>query len=334
MRVLGPWRMWTALRTEDHDGACPSWCRAQLAFAPVTENLEFALLGNPTLPLTDQLPDAEWAKPYGDRPRVNVAVEPNATLGRATEMAVMALRELHPGDYTYAGVFFAFHSNYDEHGMANRWGRISTTVTLITERGSAVWNQPARAATVRDLLAAKEADALLGDPRKPYVVLNPPMGNGVLGSWDDVARAWTVFWQVLEQLDVVGGVAGLAVLVRDEVRRRAASRMASLLRRLGPGWQERRGAAHDIGSFLNEKPRSTQSLSRLLDVSSEDAETLLLGRGFSQDSSGLWVPAEDEAGALLHRVAAHLDWTERVDQPKHIVERLGRIAEGHDPYSR
>lgn len=55
----------------------------------------------------------------------------------------------------------------------------------------------------------READALLGDPRRPYVVLNPPMGNGVLGSWDDVVRAWTVFWELLERLDVVGGIAGL-----------------------------------------------------------------------------------------------------------------------------
>ncbi len=96
-----------------------------------------------------------------------IPVDPNTTFGQATQMAVDVFQDLQPGDYRYAGVFFAFHSDYDEAGMASRWGRISTTVTLIDEQGHAVWNQPAYSARIQELLAAEKrmlSSAIHGGP--------------------------------------------------------------------------------------------------------------------------------------------------------------------------
>ena len=290
----------------------------------VMENLHFALLGDPTLSRFDQLPQSEWSKSYAERQRVVVTVMLDAPLRQATQLAVEALRIAAPGDYSDAGVFYAFYRPSDIDGILPAWGRISTTVTLATADGSAEWNHQAGSTTIGQLIEADDAEALDGDARRPYVVLCPPHGNGIFGSWQDVVNAWTVFWSLLERLDVVAGMAGLAVLLRDETRRTAVRRMSTVLAAGARRWTQRRATAHDLGSFLDDRPRSTESLSRLLGIPVEDVEILTVGRGFVQDSSGLWIPASDDAAQILRDVAGSLDWIADADNEEEIIRLVRR----------
>lgn len=301
-----------------------------------------ALLGDPRAPrgYPGQLHDEEWARPYAQRPKAHLTVDETDTLQDACRQAVTHFESLFPeGDFRDANIFFAFYLSEDESGMSSRWWRrISTVVTLVDLDGRALWNRSAGSATYASLLEAAEAGALLGDPRRPYVVLNPPMGDGFLGSWQDVVNAWGVFWELVKAASIVGGAIGLPASLEWFFRKRSGGlgpeELAAVCGAHASSWAERWGKPPDVGATIEQPDRrSATELARLLGCDVPEAEVLLVGRGFVRDeASGLWVPGQDEASVLLRRAAGSIDWSNS-SEPDDLNDRLRKAIRGEDPWS-
>ncbi len=305
-----------------------------------------ALLGNPDPSVTlaeERLSEAEWGRPYAERAKAHLDVRPEEGLSAVTSRAVEEFRLRFPdGDFQDAGILFAFFEPGDEDGIGGGWGRISPVVTLVDELDRATWNQPAESTRYAELLRAAQAGALRGDPTRPYVVLSPPHGDGVLGTWQDVVNALSVFWQWVNNVYSVGetatGIAGQFLVGREVyklVQRWQAKRAANapeVIDRYRAEWEARGGRPPDVGAFLDQRPRSTEEVSRLLGCTEDEAATLLRSRGHElSDADGLWHLGTDEAARLLQRVAEVTDWAGNIS-PEELRERLNRAIAGRDPW--
>ena len=288
------------------------------------------LLGDPLKPFGEQIDDEEWERPLTARPSVEIVVDSSTTLDAALESARHALEdELGRGDFTAAGNFVAFSTEDDVDGITGRWPRLDTTVTLPDGEGRATWNHPPFEVDYSDLLRASEAELLVGDPIQPYVVLEPGIGDGFLGTWDDVVRAWHVFWQFLEAMDTTGGVAGIAFTLRELYRRRVRD-AAKVIEDHAAEWRERGALPFDVGALLDAKSRTLVSNARLLGITPDEAEALLTARGWRLQS-GIWVPSAVPVDRIAQGIAKHLDYASSSDEDQ-LRQALMRIVEGRDPW--
>lgn len=275
-----------------------------------------ALLGDPTIgpapegePVSDQLPQEEWNRPWDERPKVLLSVGEEEAFGPILARATQAFRGAFPeGNFEYAGVFYCLFKPGDEFGATGPMGK---QVTLVDEAGVASWGHPFENVAFGDLLRAAEAGALPGDPLRPYLVLNPPMGNGVSALWPIVLEAWRTVLPVLERIDIVGGgfvvpAAWLLNRLRNRLRRTPA-----VLERRHEEWAARGALPLEFLQFLDQRPWPQERLARLLGCTTEEAGALLAGRGFTYDPEDRrWHLLSNADARLLEQLwqaAVHLD---------------------------
>src|SRR5919108_1187805 len=298
--------------------------------AAVGLSVTAALLGDPLRHDSGRLGPDEWERRYEDRPKVDLSVREDMTLGETIDLAVASFAQRFPeGTFEDTGTFYAFHSEFDDDGMASGWGRISRTVNLVDEQGRALWNRPAASTTYQDLLIAADGDSLLGDPVRPYVVLCPEIGNGFYGSWQDVVNAWLVFWRLVETASQVSGALSLPLVLVTLLGHRVR-RSPEVIQAHAAEWDRRHATPPDVGALIDQKPRNTKTLARLLGLSVEETEILLESRGYEM-KSGLWVPGEGAAQQILRRVAEYAEWVGPVEEVESQA-RLRRAIEGQSPW--
>ena len=295
--------------------------------------LTVALLGDPSIgpapggePVSNQLPDEEWNRPWDDRPKVSLTVAADETLGSILSRATEAFRESFPeGNFEYAGVFFCLFNAGDEFGVT---GPLETQVTLVDEAGLASWGHPFENVTFGDLLRAANTGAIAGDPLRPCLVLNAPMGNGVSALWPIVLEAWRTMFPVLEGIDTVGGgllpAAWLVKRLRNRLRR-----TPDVLESRHEEWATRGALPAEFLQFLDQHPWSQERLASLLGCTIEEAGALLAGRGFTYDPEDqrwhLLSNADARLLGELWQAAVHLDAVDRESAREEMVLRVHDI---------
>ena len=128
---------------------------------------------------------------YGDRPQVEVEVSDRTTLAEALEMAAVQLGiSVNPSDDWHGEgskvldycAFVAFYKPEDEEGhVLRRWDDLHD-ILIVEEDGGLRWRNEASTVSYADLLRTEEAGLLDGEALRPYLILQPPAGNGVLVS--------------------------------------------------------------------------------------------------------------------------------------------------------
>ena len=247
-----------------------------------------ALLGDPSIgpapegePIPNQLPDEEWNRPWDDRPKVSLTVSEEEAFGSILAKATRAFKEMFPGgNFEFAGVFYCLFKDGDEFGAT---GPLETQITLVDEAGQASWGHPFDNVTFGHLLRAAQAGAVTGDPLRPYLVLNAPMGNGVSALWPLFLEAWRMVLPILEGIDTLGGglvipAAWLVTRLRNRLRSTPA-----VLESKHEEWAARGALPGEFLRFLDQHPWSQERLARLLGCTTEEAGALLAGRGFTYD---------------------------------------------------
>jgi len=254
----------------------------------VSESIEVvvALVGDPTQPLPEILPERFWLQPYSERQTVALDVRPDESVGDVLQRAVEQSGA--PG----MGARIAFYAPDDEQQLNPR--RASPTVPLVDDAGRVTWRHYWYEPTYGELLRSGEAGALNGDPRRPYLLLEPGRGNGFLSDWPTIL---TVLVAVRYALGLVADMDGAASVV-DRLRRktRAAS---DVIEAKGDDWSSRNGDPYDVAEWLDDRPWLPADLVPLLGCTEDQAEAMLWAFGFAQADSGLWRRNADEEARLL-----------------------------------
>lgn len=153
--------------------------------------------------------------------------------------------------------------------------------------------------TYRELVAAAEAGVIDGDPRRPYLVLQPGFGNGMLVDWQTLVVVWVAFWHVLDKIDVALSVSEKAQNALDKLRNRAKD-AAPVVEEHFREWDERGGRPDNVDALLGRRPWHEGDLAQVLGCTPGEACAFLAGAGYARDSAGLWRRGEDEEAELLH----------------------------------
>jgi hypothetical protein len=187
--------------------------------------------------------------------------------------------------------------------------RMEFSVTLIDDEGRAMWGvYDWKTVTYAELLRAYEAKALGGDPRRPFLVLVPAMGNGVLAEWIPYLEA---IWQVIQVFATVGGATAFG----REVISAASERLeqsAPVLEEHHSAWTERKGTPAAIKAFLGERPWHPKDLGSLLGCAEQEAKTVLWAFGYAE-RSGLWWKGGDGTAELLATLGDEIELSYSLD---------------------
>jgi hypothetical protein len=153
---------------------------------------------------------------------------------------------------------------------------------------------------------ASEAGALGGDAHRPYLLLEPAYGNGVLPSWDQVLVGLVLLRGVLGIIaDTHGATQAVASLAARAKRLLDRFRKApDVVEQYHASWVARGARAPiDVERFIDRQPWHLDVLAPLLGCTPDAAAALLAGRGFTYaERDGLWHPEGDPDGQALHRI--------------------------------
>jgi hypothetical protein len=231
--------------------------------------------------LYDVLPEKYWSVPYSARDKVTLQVEPDETLGDVLRRAALHWS-------TMVGAHVAFYRPEDEGSPPRRMGPV---VPLIDEHGRVTFGHYFGDVRYVDLLRSADAGALDGDPRRPYLILQPGIGNGVLPDWHTIQTIWQTVEYVATALATAGG-AGAALLgakkaTIDRLRKRAKDTQAVVAEK-SEDWVSRNGEPYDFGEWLDDRPWLPAEIAPLLACTEGEAEAVLWAFGFAPSESGLW----------------------------------------------
>lgn len=198
------------------------------------------------------------------------------------------------------GASVAFFRPEDEERVAG--GRVSAAVPLVDERGRVTFGHYFHEVRFGDLIRSGEAGALSGDPFRPYIVLRPGVGNGVLPDWETIKAVWDAMDYVLARIANAGGAAAAAYAVKkgiiDRLRKKTQAVSKVIDARSGD-WASRNGQPYDVQEWLDDRPWLPADLVPLLDCSESEAEAVLWAFGFAPASLGLWRRDADQEARLL-----------------------------------
>lgn len=261
----------------------------------MTMTVTVALLGDPTRPLGDMLTEESLALRYSERSTVELAVEDAETLGQVLTRAAELFDLPSQLAETYGGLPSDFVSFYTSRDNSSFQSGITTEVVLVADEGYATWGHYYRDVIYRDLLRSAEAGALGGDPKRPYLVLQPGIGNGVIADWEQLLQAWEVAYPILKDLGATYG--GLQAVARAS---RAAAKGIDVLRKYHRRWQDRNASPDHMAEFLKRPAWSTQGLATLLACSPDEAEHLLTLHGYSYDgTTKVWSQRGEQVAEFL-----------------------------------
>jgi len=264
-----------------------------------------AVLGDPNHPFEDweaSMPEEDFARPYADRPKVELEVENNErlidVLGRA--VADLGIGATWSDDPQEEIAFVSFYVPEDEERYERSLNRYfgTSNLTLVDDQGRVQWNVYFKDITYGQLLRAGEAGVLGGDPRRPYLILSPGVGNGMVVSWQDVALALLIIKETLGVLSNTEGAIAFGQRVLQTARDRVG-KAKEPVENHAVDWTKRGALPWDFAQLLGRRPWHTKDLAERLDCSDQEADAILWAFGYTVDSAGLWRRGGDEPAELL-----------------------------------
>lgn len=160
-------------------------------------NVTVALVGDPQTAFEGLQWPGDFMKPYEKRPKVDLVVDEDETLGEVLGRAAEHWNVASAHGFADVPAFVEFYRP-DHRPM------MKVELALLDADGRVYFTHDWRNVTHSDLLAADEAGLLMGDPRRPYLLLQPGMGNGSLIDWAMLAGIWQAFRDALGFLDEAG----------------------------------------------------------------------------------------------------------------------------------
>lgn len=264
-----------------------------------------AVFGDPSQPFGEGVPyPEEWRRPYAERLTIQRRVEPNANLG---DVLIDVARELGVSysDPEWGELeripFVSFYKEGDEDEFQ---GPFESYLPLVDERGRVTFNNwDFNEVSFAQLVRSAEANALQGDPLRPYLILHYEVGNGVIADWPTLVNLWDLSWYVLDRIAVVGGAVGAFVgakMMIERLRDRTRSGRDAVAAH-ATQWRDEQGLHPGmLGSFLRATPRTTTQIAGLLGCSQAEAEAVCWAFGLTQDeATGQWKPGDDLESQLL-----------------------------------
>ena len=113
-------------------------------------------------------------------------------------------------------------AEYDGIKIRNWNSRINQHVVVVrNEKGRATWRRPPFDATIGELLDARDAGLIDGDPRQVYLVPSIPQGAfGLGGEWQHFVDNLKILWEVTDAIGQVGGAASAVYWLKTLTERR------------------------------------------------------------------------------------------------------------------
>jgi hypothetical protein len=255
-------------------------------------SLTIALVGDPLDPWAGQQGGEIRGDgmPYRELPKTVLEASRNDHLLDLLKSASREFGVSYPDGQESAPSWIAFYRPGDEEVYDPL--RESSAVQLLADDGHLTWvgwwHDPV--VTVGNLLDSGEAGALDGDARRPYLILRPGYGNGILPTWAEFLL------MLIAMRDTLGIIADAQGSV--QAAKSVGAWAARLLRRIrsvpevvdanAKHWSEHGGSPANFTALIDRQPWDSDVLSDLLGIAQAEAEVLLAGRGFAIDrGSGL-----------------------------------------------
>lgn len=259
-----------------------------------------ALLGDRSHPfetVSRSLPEKELARPYADREKVTLEVRADEPLTdvfdrSAAEFLIEAPWE---GPVSEAIAFVAFYTAEDEDRFT---GPYTSELTLLDGEGRARWGVYFRDVTYGEIVRAADAGILRGDPRRPFLVIAPGHGNGMLPTWAAFLVGLDVLWKVMQAVATTEGVLAFSKRVVEGARLRLRPGREALEAHYLE-WSDRGGRPDTLLDTLGQRPWASADLAEVLGCSAREAEAILWALGYTPAESGLWRRDGDEEARLL-----------------------------------
>ena len=285
-------------------------------------NVEVVVVGDPSRPLSmgHQLPE-DMDVPYELLRKVDLDVDEDETLGAVLTRAC-ELIGVEPAWEAPVIDGIGFIDFYRE----GRRPLLGHEVTILDIDGHVKWVHRWKQVTYAELVRAGEAGVLVGDPRRPYLFLQPEIGNGFVVTLLVLYGAWKVFWGVVDDLERARDLANAAGrLFRGRTRE-----VGEVIDTYYEVWQRNGARPDNLARFLGEHEWSLEHLADFLGCTTEQAEALLLGFGHERGQDGRWRPGGTEEAKFLRDTAQVLSiggaWAED-DLEKVLSERIERFLE-------
>lgn len=298
--------------------------------------LTVALAGDPTDWLSGLRHPEDWEIPYVDRPKAVLDARDDETLRAvlaraATEFGVTPASW---PDGSTARLDLAFISFYHPDRDTDL-GRLRREVTLLDDQGRARWTSRWYDEPISEFVRAGAAGVLDGDPARPYLILQPGIGNGVLVDWPTFVELWNLWWDVADKAVVLGALVGW---LRRQQKRGGPppDETGDAIESRYREWQANGARPDNFAEFLGQRPWHEADLADALGCSPEIAEALLLAFGHERNTAGLWVPGSSQTAKLLQgqvELIIHAGMTTRVDAIEQVLRARGEklAADGVAP---
>lgn len=192
-------------------------------------------------------------------------------------------------------------AEYDGIKIRNWNSRINQRVVVVRdEKGRATWRRPPFDATIGELLDAREAGLIDGDPRQVYLVPSIPQGAfGLGGEWQHFVDNLKILWEVTDAIARVGGAASAVYWLKTLTERRSKG-AEEAIEAHGAEWTERGAAPADVVNLLAARPRTKEEIAALLGCTDNEAEAVLWTLGCTYDkATNLWNPRGDPVAELI-----------------------------------
>jgi hypothetical protein len=295
-----------------------------------------ALSGDPSNrnPLRDYAQDL--AQPYADRLKVEISAGPDETLGSVLDRAVDAF-DVDFSSVSYGGTFSPSFVSFYKPDSEGETGEIYWALPTIDDTGRVRWGRPFRDATIAELARATEAGALDGDGTRPYLLLQPAIGNGMLWSWAALLTGLNIVAAAMTLASNVEGTFALKDRIGAAIDRWRRGKEVAEEHHLD--WLEHGAQPEDLLRFLGQRPWAAADLGGLIGCSEAEAAAILWAFGYEQAESTLWRKSSDPVARLLADCIDEVRLSFHLDYPRYellLRERMSRyFAEGvrqPDPY--
>lgn len=301
--------------------------RTPVRVALVSHHVTLAVIGGHDGLFNAPFANQGYELPYASRKKVELEADGSETLKSLFDRAITELGVgIGHGERAADTLAFgAFYKPEDDGGLDNRRFLHLHDLTTVDEEGRAVWGRPYTAVTLNELLRAEGAGALDGDPLKPYLILQPPAGNGVLATWALLIVGLQILKTILATASDIEG--GLQLQERLERRHDRVDRGERAVSEYYLRWGERGARPDNFSDLLyHSQTWSPEDLAALLDCPITSAEAILEAFGYARDEVGLWRLRGDEDAVFIAGatdeviVAAGMPGTPEVEVKKRLEE--------------
>lgn len=278
----------------------------------------------------------------GSDRRSSLTIAEDQTLAEVLETAARELG-LYPAADHYNPTFVAtynsvaFYRPEDDYGFAERHvpRHLLSEMTLVDDRGRAIFGvHNLRAVRYRDLLGAADAGVLGGDPRRPYLIIEPGYGDVPPPDWGLALEGLKALRETFGVAGDIGGSLALAKMVVDAVRKRLAKGQEAVEN--NPEWRLRAYSPYQFTSLILSREWAPRELAVVLGCSEEEAQGVLWVLGFAADEGGTWRLDGDEAARVVRKLQAELaiaahdrtnDWPADLKRRARKYLETGRLEE-------